>query len=300
MTINEIKKVLVIGNGSMSQHIAVQCAIFGTEAAIYVRNPKKNAFVNDGVKNVLSGLITDGLLSKVKAEEALERITLHNDVQEVCRGADLVSESVSEEVGVKLVTWKKFAPYLPENAILTTNTSSLLPSMFSDASGAPDRFMAWHFHLTVFRQNLADIMPHPGTDPKYVEVLKDFTKSIHQNYCIMKREYAGYLANSMLFVVLDKALDLYLAGAADFIDIDKAWMTVRIENSGPFAIMDKIGLDVMLELLPESKNKKEKIKLLEDKIGRGELGLKSGGGFYTYPNPVYSEKDFVVRPKPVL
>lgn len=297
MTIN---KVLIIGNGVMSRHIAIQCSLFGNDVVMYVRNAAKNDAVKEGVKSVLAGLTVDGLVSEAKAAEAFERISYANDPEKACFGVDLVSESVAEEEAAKIAVWKKFAPHLPSHAILTTNTSSLLPSMLAEASGAPERFMAWHFHLTVFRQNLADIMVHPGTDQRYVEALKDFTRSIQQNYCIMKREYPGYLANSMLFVVLDKALDLYLAGAADFIDIDKAWMTVRIENSGPFAIMDKIGLDVMMELLPESKNKSEKLRLLKDKIDKGELGMKTGKGFYRYPNPVYLEKDFVIRPKAVL
>ena len=292
----EIKKVLMIGNGAMSQHIGLQCALFGSGVVIYVRNPQKNEAVAASLQKVAESLISDGLVSRERAAAALCRITLSNDPQEACLGVDLVSESVAEDLAAKLATWKKFAPYLPKHAILTTNTSSLLPSAFAEASGAPERFLAWHFHLTVYRQNLADIMPHPGTDPRNVEMLREYTESIGQNCCVLKREYAGYLANSMLFVVLDKALDLYLAGAADFVDIDKAWMAVRLENSGPFGIMDKIGFDVMVDLLPESPNKREKLALFANMMSAGKYGAKSGRGFYIYPDPLYAEKDFVLRP----
>ncbi|MEG1501396.1 MAG: 3-hydroxyacyl-CoA dehydrogenase NAD-binding domain-containing protein, partial [Clostridiales bacterium] len=212
-----IRKVLIIGNGAMAQHIGLQCALFDNEVVIYIRNPKKNDGVKASLRKVADSLVADNLVSGEKADQALTRITYSNSVEDACKDVDLVSESVAENPEAKIDVWKKFAPYLPASAILTTNTSSMLPSMFAEASGAPERFLAWHFHLTVFRQNLADIMAHPGTDPKYVEAMKDFTKSIQQNYCMMKKESPGYLANSMLFVVLDKALDLYLSGAADFI-----------------------------------------------------------------------------------
>lgn len=297
---NCIKKVLLIGNGAMSQHIALQCTLFGNEAIMYVRNSKKIDTVKENVKKIADSLIADKLISEKKAEEALSRLEYTSDIKEACEGVDLVSESVSEDVEVKIETWKKFAPYLPKEAILTTNTSSLLPSMFADASGAPERFLSWHFHLTVFKQNLVDIMVHERTDLKYVEILKEFTESIGQNYCFLKKECAGFLANNLLFVVLDKALDLYLFGAADFVDIDKAWMTVRLENSGPFAIMDKIGLDVIIDLLPKSDNRQAKIDLLQTMIDNNKLGMKTGEGFYKYPNAVWQREDFVNRPKPIL
>ncbi|MEG1501395.1 MAG: 3-hydroxyacyl-CoA dehydrogenase family protein, partial [Clostridiales bacterium] len=67
----------------------------------------------------------------------------------------------------------------------------------------------------------------------------------------------------------------------------------------PFGIMDKIGLDVMHELLPDSKNKAEKLKLFESMVGEGRSGFKTGGGFYDYPAPAYTKSDFVVRPKSI-
>ncbi len=291
-----IRKVLIIGNGTMSQHIGLQCALFGTDVTMYVRNPGKNAGTVSGAEKAALSLLEEGRISRERLEGAMKRICVSNDVEDACAGADLVSESVAENVEIKRETWKKFAPWLPGNAILTTNTSSLRPSLFAEASGAPERFLAWHFHLTVYRQNLADIMPHPGTDPRCVEELKRYTESIGQNCCVLKKEYPGYLANSMLFVVLDKALDLYLAGAADIADIDKAWMTVRLENSGPFGIIDKIGLDVTAELLPDSPNKEEKLRLLRTMIEEGKGGVKTGSGFYSYPDPIYQAEDFVIRP----
>lgn len=296
---NNIKKVLLIGNGAMAQHIALQCALFDYDAVVYVRNPNKIQLVQEALEAVAQTLVNDNLVSQKKAEQALTKIAYTSNVKEACKDVDLVSESVSEDVNIKIEIWKKFAPYFPEHAILTTNTSSLLPSMFADASGAPERFLSWHFHLTVFRQNLADIMAHDRTDSKYVDRLKSFTESIGQNCCILKKECGGFLANNLLFVVLDKALDLYLEGVADFIDIDKAWMVVRLENSGPFAIMDKIGIDVMMDLLPESANREEKMRLFRTMADNNELGMKSGKGFYTYPNAIWQRSDFVVRPKPL-
>lgn len=295
MEIKSIHRILLIGNGSMCQQIAVQCALFACDAVLYVRNIAKNDQVRQEIESILAGLEKQKMVSRGKAAKALSRISLSNDVADACQHVALISESVAEDLAVKRETWGKFAPHLPKNAILTTNTSSLLPSQFAAASGAPERFLAWHFHLPVFRQNLCDIMVHPGTDPKYVPVLEAFSKKIHQNCCILKKEHGGFLANNMLFVVLDKALDLYLDDIADFANIDKAWMGVRVADSGPFGIMDKIGLDVMLELLPVSPNRAAKERLLRDMTDQGRLGVKSGKGFYDYPDPEYQVEGFVFR-----
>lgn len=295
-----INRVLLIGNGAMARNIGLQCALFGCEAVVYVRNASKNQEVLKSIEAVAEGLIADNWISESKGREALCRISISNAPEEACNGVDLVSESVAETTEIKLETWKKFAPFFPPHTILTTNSSSIVPSVFAEASGAPERFLSWHFHLPVFKQNLVDIMGHKGTDMKYVEALENFSRRIGQNYCTLRKECGGFLANNMLFVVLDKALELYLEGAAGFEEIDRAWMTVRLENSGPFGIMDKIGLDVILELLPESENKNEKIKLINDKVDRGESGVKSGKGFYKYPNPSYTKEDFVLRAKRLL
>ena len=107
------------------------------------------------------------------------------------------------------------------------------------------------------------------------------------------------MANNMLFAVLNQALHLHLKGIASVEDIDKAWMAVRMANSGPFGIIDKIGLDVTLDILPDTPEKEKFDKFLTDMINRGNLGVKSGKGFYTYPDPAFEAEGFVVRAKPV-
>ena len=191
MNAENIKKVLVIGSGTMGQQVATQCALFVDEVVLYGRNAEKLKDAKKGVRKILDTLIQKGMITKAETEAVEKRIIYSNDYIEASKNIDLVSESVAEEVPVKFSVWEQFAPYLPSHAILTTNTSSLMPSEFVKACGAPDRFLAWHFHTPVFFQNLADIMPLPETTPDVVKVIVDFSNKIHQNSVILNVEHGG-------------------------------------------------------------------------------------------------------------
>ena len=212
---------------------------------------------------------------------------------------DLVSESVPEDYDLKKKVWSGFAPYLPGHSILTTNTSSLLPSKFKDACGAPERFLSWHFHTPVFFQNLVDVMPSPATDPLYCKILMDFSPMIGQNVVYLENEYPRYLANTMFGAIIRSALKLYLDGAASYEDIDKAWMGVRKADMGPFGLMDKVGLDIEIHVLSQDPTQTKAVEMLEKMVSQGKLGVKSGQGFYSYPNPKFEKPGFIVRPRPV-
>lgn len=213
---------------------------------------------------------------------------------------DLVSEAVFERYDTKEEVWARFAPHLPKHAILTTNTSSLQSSRFVHACGDPGRFLAWHFYTPIFFQNVVDVMPLPGTEAKYVEAMLDFSKAIHENPVILTKETPGFLANNMLFSVLNTAMDLYRQGAAGFEEIDRAWMGVRLANAGPFGLIDKIGMDVTHDIMATwYGTNQDNMPILADKVAKGELGVKSGKGFYSYPNPAFLDPEFIVRARRV-
>lgn len=297
MTAAEIKKVMMIGSGTMAQQIAGQCALYGHEVVLYVRDEEELQIAKNGIlKSVLAPIVNTGAITQEAANKIAAEISYINDPSQTPRDVDLVSESVLESYEIKEKVWRDFAPHLPEHAILTTNTSSLQPSRFADACGAPQRFLAWHFCLPVFFQNIADVMPLPKTDKKYVSVMVEFSRKIHENAIVLKKETEGYLANSMLFAVLNEALSLYRREAADIENIDKAWMGARLAEIGPFGIIDKIGTDLSAEIIGnwdgvDLKN----IEILKEMASKGLLGIKSKKGFYTYPNPVFQKQGFIFR-----
>lgn len=302
MKAEDIKKVLVIGAGTMAAHVSAQFLLFGREVVVYVRSEEKKAIVVDRIRNeVMAPRIAEGYFTNEYADKVIKNVSfIVADPSQVPEDIGLVSESVYEDYETKKTVWKQFAPYLPKNAILTTDSSSLSPSRFAAASGAPERFLGWHFYMPSFYRNVTDISPVAETKPEYVDLLVEFAKSIHMNPCVLKKETPGYLANNMLYSFVDMGLTLYRTGAAGIEDIDRSWMGVRQEQTGPFGILDAAGIDTMYLILKEWRGTtKENLPILEEKVKKGELGVKTGKGFYTYPNAAHQQPEFLQRPSKI-
>lgn len=301
MEAKDIQNILSIGCGVIAQHIITQCALHHCNVTVYVRNAQERAACVHGMRDhVLARLIERAFITREEAAAAQARVRYIDRPPDTPEDIQLVTESVLESVEIKREIWTIFAPYLPKNAILTSNTSTLKTSDFCRCSGAPERFLAWHFAAPVYEKNIADIMPHPGTAPEHVETMVEFSRRLHLNPVVLRREVGGYLANNLLSPVLAAALELYHDGFADFQEIDRSWMIVREENEGPFAIMDKIGLDTMILAMRDRVSRPAVLAPLEVRVARGDLGVKSGKGFYTYPNPSFRQAGVIYRAMPLL
>lgn len=292
MKAQEIKKVLVIGSGLMSRQIALQCALFEVEVSMFGRSEISLARARRHLKRYAQYLTQGGYITPERAAAALERITLTMDPAAAAAEADLVSESVTEDLELKRQIWAQFAPLLPPQAILTTNSSVIFPSEFADASGRPERFLAWHFHQLCFIKNVVDIMPHPGTDPACLETVVEFSRRLQLQPIALKKEHRGYVFNAMLTRFLAAALELAVADVASIEDIDQAWMTVMQTSHGPFGLMDGVGLDTVANILkfgvevePQNALYPQALAWLQPKLDDGQLGQKTGRGFYSYTRP---------------
>jgi 3-hydroxybutyryl-CoA dehydrogenase len=292
MKAQEIKKVLVIGSGLMGRQIALQCALFQVEVSIYGRSEISLARARRHLKRYSQYLIQGGYITPERATAALERITLTTDPVAAAAKADLVSESVTEDLELKRLIWSEFGKLVPSQAILTTNSSVIFPSEFAEACGRPERFLAWHFHQLCFIKNIVDIMPHPGTDPECLATVVEFSRHLQLQPIALKKEHRGYVFNAMLTRFLTAALELAVAEVASIEDIDGAWMTIMQTEHGPFGLMDGVGLDTVANILnfgmavePQNSFYPQALAWLQPKIDQGHLGQKSGRGFYSYSRP---------------
>ena len=229
-----------------------------------------------------------------EAEAAKSRISFTTDIKSVAPLTDFVSESVTEDVELKKKVWAELAPLWKKEAVLTTNTSYLLPSMFAEESGMPERFCAFHFH-DVFWANVVDIMPHPGTEDWIVDLLKEMGLKLNQTPVVVSKESPGYIFNAMLMAFIGAAGALLTNEVATVEDIDRSWMGNFKMQTGPFGIIDTVGLDTAWHVTKSLKDAKSQrfADLLKSYIDQGKLGVKSGEGFYKYPKPAFAEEDFV-------
>jgi 3-hydroxybutyryl-CoA dehydrogenase len=218
----------------------------------------------------------------------LSRIKFTTHPQEAVLDADLINESVTEDIAIKEKVWKQFGELALSKTIFTTNTSYLLPSQFAAISGRPEKFCAFHFH-DVFTAKVVDIMPHPGTDPELIPLLMDFGKSLNQVPVLVKKESPGYIFNFMLMALIGAAGKLKTSEVGSIEDIDKSWMVNFNMPMGPFGILDNVGLDTAWRVTKDRPDSSSRAfaELLKSYIDQGKLGEKSGEGFYKYPNPAY-------------
>lgn len=290
-----IRRVLVVGAGTMGRQIALQCAMHGFEVALYDVSAAALEGGMDAIGRMARYLAAEGRLG----DDALDRIRPVTDLATAAAAADLVSESVPEDPALKGRVFAELNALCPPRTIFTTNTSTLLPSMFAEASGRPDRLVALHFHLPVWDANVADVMAHPGTDPQVVEAVVAFARRIGQIPIISGRENSGYVFNAMLSALNDAALALAASGVAEASEVDRAWMGIMKTPVGPFGIMDAVGLDTVWKIVDywatarDDRRLRANADFLKGYIDRGRLGRKSGGGFYDYPDPAYGRPGFV-------
>jgi 3-hydroxybutyryl-CoA dehydrogenase len=174
--------------------------------------------------------------------------------------------------------------------------------MFAEATGRPAKFLALHFHPHVWISNVADVMPHPGTDPAVVGVVQDFAVRIRQIPILLQKESPGYVFNAMLKPLLNAAVGLVAGGVATPEDVDRAFMGIMRTKVGPMGMMDLIGLDTVYRVTVAgmgfpgggSEARLQPIlNLVQGMIDAGRLGVKTGRGFYDYPNPAYARPDFL-------
>ena len=294
---NDIKKVLVLGGGTMGQHIGYVCALHSFEVVIFDISEKvlENAKKHIQKQNLLS------VYSDIKPgefETALNRITYTSDPETAAADIDIISESVYEDPVVKGRVFGQFNRLCKPGTIFTTNTSSLVPSMFSEATGRPDKFCALHFHLGIGAP-IVDVMPHPGTSPDTINTVTGFAKKIGQIPIVLQKEHSGYVYNNMLMSFLQSAITLASNKVASIEDIDRSWMGVMQTQIGPFGIMDMVGLPTAHSIIQFWAQKQNDIQaqahanFIKEYIDQGKLGRKSGEGFYKYPDPAYKRIGFI-------
>lgn len=294
MTLADIKKVLIIGSGTLGLRIGLQSALSGFDTTIYDIHEKAFDAARKIHVSILKSLVAKKIISPEESDMALQRIHFNLDPVAAANEADFVSESVLEDLDVKKKVWSQFATLCPAHAIFTTNTSYLLPSWFAAETGRPGLFCAFHFH-DVFLANVVDIMPHAGTEPWVTDLLMEMGRRLKQTPVFVKKESNGYIFNAMLMALIGAAGALVTNEVSSIEDVDRSWMGNFKMPTGPFGILDAIGLETAWHVTHNQTDTKSQkfAAFLKTYVDAGKLGIKTGEGFYKYPNPAYQDENFV-------
>ena len=285
MKAEEIKRVLIAGAGTMGRSIGLSFAVHGCKVILYDVKEDILEAARRGMALKIDKMVAAGALTPEAAESIKAGITTTTDLAAAGADADLVSESIPEDPDIKGEFFEKLHTVCPERTIFTTNTSSLVPSMFAARTGRPDRFLAFHFHPGF---KLVDVMGHPGTSAETVETVRRFAERMGHSPIVLKQEKAGYLFNSLLNPWLLAGLNLVSREIAAPEDVDRAWTEITAMPLGPFALMDFIGLETVWRITDfwarkrGDANAQKSADLLKQYVDRGDLGMKTGKGFFKY------------------
>jgi len=297
--IEDVHQILVVGGGTMGLEIGFQAANHGYRVAIQDVSPEAREAAPGRLRAYGESQVRAGALDPVGLERTLAAISVAADPATAAAEADLVHECVIEDPDLKGQVLGQLNALCPPRTVFATNTSMLLPSMFAEATGRPDRLAAMHFHIPVWSANVVDVMPHAGSTAETLELLIAYAHSIGQIPIRLKRESVGYVFNSVYSAMNSASLALVANGVASFQDVDRAWMGIMKMPLGPFGMLDDVGLDTVwhitnywAERLDDPQTRRN-AALLRTLVDAGRLGVKSGAGFYDYPDPAYADPGFV-------
>lgn len=292
----EIKNVVVAGAGVLGSQIAFQIARYGYQVKIWNRHTDR---AERRLAAIKEPFMKEMDASAADYQKALENIvSISSDLRTTVADADLVIESVSEAVEIKQAFYKELCPLLPEKTILTSNSSTFIPSELVGFTDRPDKFAHMHFANHIWKHNVAEIVGNPQTAPEVITDLTAFARSIKMVPVVLKKEQHGYIMNALLVPLLNAAMALWANGIADPHTIDKDWMISNGAPLGPFMIQDIVGLRTTYAVVKNQyeQTHNELFKKIADKlkpmIDAGHTGVEAGQGFYHYPNPEYQDPNF--------
>ncbi len=310
----DFKKVVIAGGGVLGSQIAFQTAYKGFDVTCWLRSDAsieratpKFARLKEIYLNTLEAMKTnpmaycrgladskdlsdaeiDALKEKVIA--AADSIKFTTDWDEAFADADFVIESVAENPEDKIAFYTELAKHLPEKTVVATNSSTLLPSMFAEYTGRPEKYLALHFANEIWRNNTGEVMGHAGTDQKYYDQVVEFAAAIGMVPLKVLKEQPGYILNSILVPFLTAAQALFANDVADPETIDKTWCLGTGAPMGPFRILDIVGLTTAFNIVAMNPGSKDPNDIhykiyhkLKKYIDEGKTGINAGEGFYKY------------------
>lgn len=279
-------RVAVIGAGTMGHGIAYAAALAGCAVTLSDTRADALAGAATQIDALLAGGVKRGKLSESDATAVRARISYEADLSRAVARAECVVEAVVERLEVKRALFASVAAAAPAGALLATNTSSLSVTAIAAAVPDPSRFLGLHFFNPVHVMKLVEIVTHDRASRDTIDRALAFARLLGKDPIVV-RDAPGF-ASSRLGVVLGlEAMRMLEQGVASAEDIDKAMELGYNHPMGPLTLTDLVGLDVRLAIA-EYLHQELKLphyappQILRDKVAKGELGKKTGKGFYAW------------------
>lgn len=280
------KKLAVIGAGLMGSGIAQVSAQAGYEVILRDVTDEALARGTDGIRASYAKFTAKGTLTAEDAEAALARITTTTDL-DAAADADLVVEAVFERIEVKQEIFRALDRIVGDDTVLASNTSAIPITKIAAATGRPERVVGTHFFSPVPLMRLCELVRGYKTSDETLARAREFAESVGKTCVVVNRDVAGFVTTRLISALVVEAVKLYESGVASAEDIDVACKLGFGHAMGPLATADLTGLDILLHaadnIYTESQDEKfAPPEIMRRMVDAGDLGRKSGQGFYGY------------------
>ena len=294
---NYINHVAVIGAGLMGHGIAQAFAQKGFRITLY---DLSDHILEESLKKIESNLSVFaelGLIEQQTIQETFSRIEINTDLKDTVKKADFVIEAVPEDLELKRKVFKDIDRNTPDHTILASNTSMLQISEFGSEVLKKDKLIITHWFNPPYIVPVVEIVMGQKTSENTYQNTHSLLKKIGKKPIKVQKEIPGFLINRIQTAMFREVLSLLEKGIASAEDIDEAIkgsFGLRLSVIGVLETMDMAGLDLMFKgtkyLFNFIENSTEPPKILKEKVEKGELGIKTGKGFFTYGDAISSQK----------
>ncbi len=289
MLVDDIQHIAIVGAGLMGHGIAQEFALAGYQVSLNSRTEKSLHAALDNISANLDHLIRLGVVSPPQAAAAPKRIHTSPDLKTAVKEADVVIESVYEDAALKQHIFQELDALCPAHTILASNTSTLMLSQFATGTQRPDKVVISHYVNPPYLIPIVELVRGATTSDETVETMSALLTQVGKRPVIVQKEVPGFILNRLQGALLREALWMVQEGIASPQDIDTALKNSigrRWAVAGIFEVFELAGWDLlaaaMAGVYPHLSNASEVSPVLTEQVKRGELGVKTGKGFYSW------------------
>ena len=286
MTVDDIERIAVLGAGTMGHGIAEVAALAEYDVAMRDVNEE---FVQKGYDDIewsLNKLVENERISEDEADAALDRIAPLVDFEAAVEDADVVIEAVPEKMEVKKAVFGDLVEFAPDDAIFTTNTSSLSITELSEETDRPERFCGMHFFNPPVRMELVEVITGAHTDEEVLDTVEALAEDFGKTPVRVRKDSPGFIVNRVLVPLMNEGAWIVHDEVASMAEVDSTTKYDMDHPMGLFELVDQVGIDVsyhVLEYLQDTLGPAyAACPLFEERVEAEQLGKKTGRGFYDY------------------
>ncbi len=287
---DDVKQIAVIGAGSIGHGIALGMGMAGYDVNLNSRTEESLQKGLNDIKADLQRLVDFGMATREQTESALTKIRTNVALEESVEDADVVIEAVYEDLALKQRIFGQLDKLCPDRTILASSTSTIMPSSLAPATNRPDRVVVAHYTGPAYLSPLVEVVRAEATSNETVEIICAVLTKAGKQPVVVQKEVPGFIANRLQIALAREALSLVQKGVASPQDIDtviKTGHSRRWVVSGFFEMAEIVaGWDLVLAAMPDvladMDSSNDVMELVREKVERGELGAKTGKGFYDW------------------